>query len=94
MKLPSVYAHKIDKNIKNNTDYFHGDRNNTKVKDLRELKNEFDNKGYVNRLRVIFTMKDGRKKDEKLVLLKNDSFINLNNEKIYFDDIVNYEIKK
>ncbi len=94
MKLPSVYANKIEKTIKNNTDYYRGDRNNVKVKDLRELRNEFDNKGYVNRLRVILTMKDGSKKDEKLVLLKNDGVINLSNEKIYFDDIVDYEIKK
>lgn len=94
MKLPSVYANKIEKDIKNNSDYFYGDRNNVKVRDLRELKNEFDNKGYVNRLRVILTMKDGSKRDEKLVLLKNDGLINLSNEKIYFEDIVNYEIKK
>ena len=77
MKLPSVYANKIEKNIKNNTDYFYGDRNNVKPKDLRDLKKEFDSKGYVNRLRVLLTMKDGSKKDEKLVLLKNDGFINL-----------------
>lgn len=94
MKLPSVYANKIEKNIKNNTDYFHADRNNVKQKDLRELKKEFDNNGYVNRLRVILTMRDGSKRDEKLVLLKNDGVINLNNDKIYLEDIVDYEIKK
>ncbi len=93
MKLPSVYANKIEKPIKNNDEYFHGDRE-VKVKDLRELKSQFDGRGYVNRLPVKLKLKDGRQIDEKLVLVKNDYFINLNNEKIYFDSIVDYEIKK
>ena len=36
MKLPSVFANKIDKEIKNNEDYFHAERN-TKTKSLKEL---------------------------------------------------------
>ena len=91
MKLPSVYANKIDKDIKNNTDYVHTDR---KVKsDISELKKEFDNNGYVNRLKVLIRTKDGSK-EEKLVLCKDNYFVNINNEKIYFDDILDYDIKK
>ncbi len=93
MKLPSVYANKIEKDIKNNEDYFRGDKS-TKVKDLRELKGMFDSRGYANRLPVSLTLRDGRKVSDKLVLCKSNCFINLNNEKINFDDIVDYEIKK
>lgn len=93
MKLPSVYANKIEKNIKNNEDYFRKDKT-TKVKDLRELKAMFDSRGYANRLPVILTLKSGEKINDKLVLSKIDHFVTLNNEKIYYDDIVDYEIKK
>ncbi len=92
MKLPSVYANRIEKNICNNVSCYHGDRNETK--DLRDLKNKFDNKGYVNRLGVKLYLKDGREIETKLVLCKDSYFIDINNEKIYFDNIKNYEIKK
>lgn len=91
MKLPSVYANKIDKVIKNNTEFYRGDREVRK--DLRELKACFDNRGYANRLVVEIETKDGNRL-EKLVLCKNNYFVNINNEKIYFEDIVNYTIKK
>lgn len=93
MKLPSVYANKIEKDLKNNTDYYHGDRS-SKVKDLRELREKFDANGYVNRLPVVIKLKDGSNLYEKLVLKKSDSFVTLNNKRIYFEDIVDYEIKK
>lgn len=93
MKLPSVYANKIDKDLKNNTDYFRGEKN-VKQRDLGELKSLFDSNGYVNRLRVMFTLKDGKKVDEKLVLCKCNCFITLNNKRILFDDIQDYDIKK
>lgn len=92
MKLPSVYANKIDKVIKNNADLYRGDKE-VKKKDLGELKRCFDSRGYVNRLSVELETKDG-KRLEKLVLCKNDYFININNEKIYFEDIIDYQIKK
>lgn len=93
MKLPSVFANKIEKDINNNITYYHGDRN-VVSKDLRDLKNMFDSKGYVNRLSVKLDMVDGTVRNEKLVLCKDSYFINLNNEKIYFNDIRDYEIKK
>lgn len=92
MKLPSVYANKIDKVIKNNTDIVFGDRN-TKKKDLTELKMCFDSKGYANRLNVLIETKNG-KKLEKLVLCVRDYFVNIDNKKIYFNEILDYEIKK
>lgn len=91
MKLPSVYANKIEKVIKNNTEYYRGDREIKK--DLRELKDCFDSRGYANRLIVELDTKNGSR-TEKLVLCKNNYFININNEKIYFEDIMNYTIKK
>lgn len=93
MKLPSVFANKIDKVIKNNEDYFHGDRNVVKKKvDLNNLSKKFDQNGYVNKLSVLIKTKNGSKL-EKLILKKNDYFVNINNEKIFFDDILDYEIK-
>ncbi len=90
MKLPSVYANKINKNINNNTDYYHGER--SPKKDLDTLKKHFDKNGYTNRLAVTITTKDGTT-NEKLVLLKTDHFITINNKNIYFKDIIDYEIK-
>lgn len=92
MKLPSVYANKIDKVIKNNTDVVVGDRN-TKKKDLTDLKMCFDSRGYANRLNVEIVTKDG-KRNEKLVLCVRDYFVNIENKKIYFNEILDYEIKK
>ncbi len=92
MKLPSVYANKIDKPINNNALLFRGDRD-VKRKDLGELKRCFDSKGYANRLSVIIETKDA-KQLEKLVLCMRDYFVNIDNKKIYFEDIINYEIKK
>lgn len=92
--LPSVYANKIDKEIKNNTEYYRGDEKIIKKKDLRELKSCFDRKGYANKLSVMLEMKDGSKRSEKLILCIRDYFVNIDNEKILFDDIVDYEIKK
>ena len=91
MKLPNVYANKIDKDIKNNTEFVYNER--TTHKDIGDLKKEFDHNGYVNRLNVLITTKNGSK-NEKLVLCKDNYFININNEKIYFDDIIDYQIKK
>lgn len=93
MELPSVYANKIDKEIKNNTEYFRGDKNENKKKDLTELKKCFDSKGYANRLNVVIETKDG-KREEKLILCVRDYFVNINNKKIYFDEVIDYEIKK
>lgn len=93
MKLPSVYANKIDKEIKNNTEYYRGEKQEKKKKDLGELKRCFDSRGYANRLNVVLETKDG-KRNEKLVLCVRDYFVNIDNKKIYFDEIIDYEIKK
>lgn len=94
MKLPSVFANNIEKNIDNNRSYYHGDSHKDEYKDLKELKDMFDSKGFANRIAVKLVMKDDRIVDDKLVLCKDNYFVNLNNDRIYFDSIKSYEIKK
>lgn len=91
MKLPSVYANKIDRDIDNNAEYFRCSGVNKK--DLTILKALFDNRGYADRIRVEINTKSG-KKLEKLVLCKSNYFVNIDNKKIFFDDIIDYQIKK
>lgn len=94
MKLPSVYANKIEKKIDNNIDYYRGDgKIEEEKKDIKELKKYFDKNGYVNRLNVLIKTNNGSSL-EKLILCKEDYFINIYNKRIYFKDIIDYEIKK
>lgn len=93
MKLPSVYANKIEKNINNNSSYYRNDLRNGDKKDLTELKECFDRNGYVDRLSVDVETDEGVR-SEKLVLCKRDYFVNINNKRIYFKDIINYKIKR
>lgn len=93
MKLPSVYANKIDKDINNNVEVFRNNNVKREKNDLTKLIECFDEKGYANRLNVIIETKEG-KSLEKLVLCLNNCFVNIYNKKIYFDDIIDYEIKK
>lgn len=93
MSLPGVFANKIDKVIKNNDDYYHEDRNKIINRDVRELSRYFDRSGYTDRLVVKLDYKDGKSKIEKLVLFKGDYFVNIDNNKIYLKDIINFEIQ-
>lgn len=93
MRLPSVYANKIERKINNNTEYYIGSDDGAKPKDVSELKKYFDHNGYVNRLRVSIKTNTGLS-NEVLILCKDDYFININNRRIYFKDILDYEIKK
>ena len=91
MKLPKVYANVIDKRINNNTDYYRSN-NRTEV-DLYKLRSLFDRNGFADRIEVEIKGRDGWR-NEKLVLLKNNYFINVDNKKIFFDEIIDYKIKK
>ncbi len=91
MSLPKVYANEFDKVINNNRDVYYEENNNSI--NIEKLKSYFDENGYVNRLEVNFKLKNGDKRC-KLVLCKSNYFVTLDNEKVYFDDIVSYEIKK
>lgn len=92
MKLPSVYANKIDKVIKNNDDFYRSDIKD-KRKDVRDLRKYFDHNGYANKFNVVIKSVDGTR-EERLILYKDDYFVNINNKRIYFKDIIDYEIKK
>ena len=91
MKLPSVYANSIDKQLNNNNDYFRS--RDREVVDLVKLKSLFDRNGFGDRIGVEIKTKDGTN-FEKLVLCKNNYFITIDNRKIYFEDIIDYKIKK
>ena len=97
MKLPSVFANKIDKIIHNNEEYYHNVDSNEFVefenKNSESLRDYFDTNGYARKLLVNIRTKDGVRL-EKLILYKNDYVINIDNEKIYLKDIIDYEIKK
>ena len=94
MKLPSVYANRIDKKINNNDEYYRNNlRDEVEVKDLNELKRYFDKNGYANKLVVKLYYRDNKNSVEKLILCRDDYFVNIDNKRIYFKDIVNYEIK-
>lgn len=91
MKLPSVYANRIDKTINNNNDYFRS-RDDSKC-DLSKLKVLFDSRGFGDRIPVEIKTKE-KTSYEKLVLCKYNCFVTIDNKKIYFDDIIEYKIKK
>ena len=93
MKLPSVFANKIDKEIKNNEDFYYGDRKIVSNKEVESLRDYFDSMGYAHKLEVDIETNDGIR-NERLILCKKDYVINIDNEKIYFKDIIGYKIKK
>lgn len=90
--LPSVYANKIDREIKNNNELYRGSNELKKKKSVLDLQKYFDSNGYANKLNVVIRTKTGSK-NEKLILLKDNYFININNQRIYFDEILDYEVK-
>jgi hypothetical protein len=91
MKLPSVYANIIDRQLNNNTDYFRS--RDDRMVDLTKLKSLFDKNGFGDRIGVEIKTKNGSS-FEKLVLCKYNYFVTIDNKKIFFDDIVEYKIKK
>ena len=91
MKLPKVFANKVDKNFDNNIDLYRSD-NKSKV-DLHKLRSLFDRNGFLDRGAVEIKTSEGWKL-EKLVLLKSNYFVTDDNKKLYFDDIIDYKIKK
>ena len=93
MNLPGVFANKIDKIIRNNDDYYHEDKKMVISKDVRELGRYFDRNGYTDRLVVKLYYKDGRNSVEKLILYKGSYCVNIENNKIYLSDIVNFEVQ-
>ena len=94
MKLPSVYANRIDKKINNNDEYYRNNvRDEVEVSDLNVLKRYFDKNGYANKLVVKLYYRDNKNSMEKLILCREDYFVNIDNKRIYFKDIVNYEIQ-
>ena len=94
MKLPNVYANKIDKKINNNDEFYYNNvREVIENRDLKELKRYFDKNGYANKLVVKLYYKDNNNSVEKLILNRDDYFVNIDNKRIYHKDIINYEIK-
>lgn len=92
MELPSVYANKIDKDIRNNDEVFRND-SNVNRRDVRELIRFFDRSGYAERLNVKLVYKDNSSSVERLVLYKNNYFVNLDNKRISLSDVIDFEIQ-
>lgn len=95
MKLPNVFANKIDKKINNNDEYYYNSnvRDVVEERDLNGLKRYFDKNGYANKLVVKLYYRDNKNSVEKLILNRDDYFVNIDNKRIYHKDIINYEIK-
>lgn len=94
MELPSVYANKIDKSINNNDDVYRSDNSKKmEFRDARELIRFFDRSGYTDRLGVKLFYSDNTDSVEKLILFRNDYFVNIDNKKIYLKDIINFELQ-
>ena len=93
MGLPGVFANRIEKVIKNNDDYYREDRSNIVKRDARELRRYFDRNGYADRLVVKLYYSDSKSSIERLILCKGDYFINIDNKKIFFNDISNFEVQ-
>lgn len=94
MELPSVYANKIYKNINNNDDVYRSDNSKKmEFRDARELIRFFDRSGYSDRLAVKLFYSDNTDSVEKLILFRNDYFVNIDNKKIYLKDIINFELQ-
>lgn len=89
MKLPSVFANK-DINVKDNNKKSCVTCNGL---DRDKLRSYFDNDGYVNKLDVRIITKDGIR-DDRLILYKDQYVVNINNERIYLEDIIDFTIKK
>lgn len=89
MKLPNVFA---------NTDIRTVDNNDSSCVacngiDKSLLRSYFDNDGYVNKLNVIIRTKDGYS-SERLILYRDNYVVNIDNKKIYLDDIIDFQLKK
>lgn len=89
MKLPNVFA---------NTDIRTIDNNDSSCVacngiDKSLLRSYFDNDGYVNKLNVIIRTKDGYS-SERLILYRDNYVVNIDNKKIYLDDIIDFQLKK
>ena len=91
MKLPSVYANVVGKQINNYSNYYRS-RDDVSV-ELSNLMALFDRNGFGDWNYVEKKTCDGVKL-EKLVLCKNNYFVTIDNRKIYFDSILEYKIKK
>lgn len=91
MELPSVYANKIDKEIRNNDEYFRNDKR--QGRDVRELIRFFDKSGYADKLVVKLYYEDNTSSVERLILYKSNYFVNLDNKRIALSDVVDFEIQ-
>lgn len=88
MRLPKVFAN-------NNIDLKDNNEKScisNKGIDKNELRNYFED-GYANKLNVEIRDKNGAR-DERLILCRDDYVVNINNEKIFFKDIIDFRIKK
>lgn len=104
-KIPEIYKNKIEK-LKTKVQkefYYHSkdeqikEEDNNEVMDKKTLLEKinaiFKRPDYVYQADVIIMYKNGKNKHKKIVGLKDNYLITLDNEKIIIDDIKNIKIK-
>ena len=97
-KFPKIYKNKISKiksKVQNNFYYHSDDKSSSdltkgvvKSKLLKKINDVFLRPNYVYQADVIIMFKNGENKHKKIVGLKDDYIITLDNEKIKVDDVL------
>lgn len=83
--LPNVFANKIDNNINNVQNVYHGSDRNYNIDEI--LNKLSDSSRYIFNTSLEIITKSG-KSIEKLALRGKDYLLTLNNQKIYLKDIL------
>lgn len=93
MKIPKVFANKIDKKIENNETYYvskNEEKRVDKVNVDKKIKDLFNKSNYVYKIDVVITFKD--KKETKRIVGKNDKYlITIDNERIPISEILDLD---
>ena len=92
--LPSVFSNPIEKEIKNNTEYYYGSLNNSeksKKNIMQEINNIFASKDFVYKKQIRLTTVDDSF-DVMLVGRNASSLLTLDNKNIPISSIIDIEI--
>lgn len=96
-KIPEIYKNKIEKlKSKVQKDFYYHYKDNNNIEDkvdkktlLEKINAIFKRPDYVYQADITIMYKNGESKHKKVVGLKDNYLITLDNEKIMLDDIIN-----